>query len=173
MPTIRQGATGLRDSTYTTNESVTALNAGLGAQEALALTVAAETEDFTYAATTEDGEGGGATMDDEPGIIAQWSAEEVKRVRVIGDVEVFDVALGGVIEGDLVAVQIWVNEVSVLDSDKGSIDVVEATGEFLFDNVINIRGRDVIRLVLEAGAASEAGQYDVAGELQLDFIAVD
>lgn len=172
MPRVRQGASGFRESTYTVDEDVEFINAGLGAQEALALSVGAENEDFTFTEALES-ETDLGVMDLEDGLTANWSSEVTKRVRVLATVAVFDVALGGVVEGDTLDVQVWVNEAVAALSDEGQTDVVEATGTFNIDKVINITGGDIIRLVGEAGALSEAGQYDVAAAGEFDLVPVD
>ncbi len=177
MPRIRQGASGLRDSVYTVDEINQGIEGGLGAHEALAISLSAENEDFTFTESLEDFEGGGATMDDEDGVTANWSSEVTKRVRVLATAVVDEgSSLGaiGTTELDEVDLVIFVNEVtSGLSSDEGPSDVHEGTTTFNIDGVLDIAGQSTIRLVLETDALATSADYDVAAAGELDLVAVD
>lgn len=127
MPRTAAGVTGLRASTYTVDEINQGVEGGLGAQEALAISIVIENEDFTHTESLE-AETQGGLMDDEDAVVANWSPEETKRVRVIATAVVDEgSSLGaiGVTENDEVDLQFWINEVVSLISAEGPSDVNE------------------------------------------------
>ncbi len=166
MPQLKLGG---RGSTYTIDETA-ALEIDASANEAFALTIVIENEEFTHTEALES-ETQGGLMDDEDGIVAQWAAGTPKRVRVLATV-IVDEGTTGAVEADFVEMQLYVNEIKVLSAEEGfETDTTEGAVTFTIDEQITILGGDIIRLSLEADAANEAGSdYDIAAAGELDLI---
>ena len=173
MPTIRQGATGLRESLYTCGEHA-ALEIDSADVEAIDLVVGTENEDFTFNQETEDAEGGGASMDDDDGVTAQWSPEVTKRVRAVFAV-VVDEGLGGPENTDLVSVGVYVNEVQQLAAANGLDEVTLGAITFTGDGILTVVGGSTIRLALFSALGNETDvNYDIAtASSEFDLIPVD
>lgn len=133
--------------------------------EALALSPTDEHEDWVYSATAESavGEGVGLDLDGEPGLIAQWSSENIKNIRVT--LEGGDVAEHAIINvpeaTDTVQFAVTVGDVVVLQSDEGLSAQDAETLDFNIDGVITVAGGDVVRLVLITGGKFEDASWIV------------
>ena len=165
-------------STYATAEvAAVELAAGVGSAEAIPATAIIENEDFTYSATTESsankeaGNDPSTALDDQPGFTANWGAEELKMVRVIGNVDLVEHAISNVPEaGDTVQVAVYHNDTLALNSDEGLQAQTGSAIEFNVDGVLPVRGGDVLRVAAVSGGLGEAADWDAApGELDLQI----
>ena len=161
-------------STYESDEVATielGENTEAGEAEAIPATAIIENEDWVYsAAETPGGENVGLDLDDEPGFTAQWSAGQIKNVRVtLSEFDVIEHAITNVPDaGDTVKCIVTVNDVEVVEADEGLVTQNEIAIQFNIDRVIPVAGGQVARLALHNGGLFELADWDATvAELNL------
>lgn len=168
----RESLTMVRESAYTTDVLVAMDLAADGGQTALDLSVGTEKEDFTYSANTRNADGSTDGLDLQDGVTANWGANSPKNIRVIAEATVTEGTGAGLATTDRVAVQVFHNEVGVLDSDQGMGDPDAGAVIYAIDGVVlGVKGGDTLRLVAVAGASNGVATLNIASTGKLDLAA--